>query len=422
MNLSHLLLLPGFVILFKWTALLALGWGLHGALRQRHARWRLLLWRSLLVGGTLLPVLAFLPVPGFQIPVGDRELAPVESTPLLTPANPQNVRLAPTSIPVLSAPPVPSRAVVSPVKMTPPPAGAVSRSWTRVWLVVWVLGFGLGATRLLRWHWELARLRRSTVPPSPELIQLAGQIQRRFGVQREVNVQVSDVIVSPFLCGLTQPVIILPRALLRELGSGEVSALLSHEIAHLRRHDLAWCVAWRWLQAVCWFHPLVWCVPAAHTLACEQEADRLAAGQLPDQESYARLLARLALRVLALPAVETRLTLNGSSQIARRLRHLAQPARTWNWRHTAAGFSRRRCSSSLSPAASLPVTVPPTPKSFPKCSWWCRTSPASLSPAPRCCRMVSGSKARVGWMGMAGAKNYLVRRCPRPRMPRVKRG
>ncbi|MGO8765167.1 MAG: TlpA family protein disulfide reductase, partial [Limisphaerales bacterium] len=50
--------------------------------------------------------------------------------------------------------------------------------------------------------------------------------------------------------------------------------------------------------------------------------------------------ARLALRVLALPAVETKLTLNGSSQIARRLSHLAQKGLgAWNWKHTVAGIS-----------------------------------------------------------------------------------
>ena len=118
-----------------------------------------------------------------------------------------------------------------------------------------------------------------------------------------------------------------------------MSALFSHEIAHLRQHDLVWCVAWRWMKAVCWFHPLVWKIPAAHNLACEQEADRVASGQLADQDSYAQLLARLALRVLALPAVETKLTLNGSSQIAWRLNHLGKKGMdAWNWRYSVAGF------------------------------------------------------------------------------------
>ena len=79
--------------------------------------------------------------------------------------------------------------------------------------------------------------------------------------------------------------------------------------------------------------------PAAHNLACEQEADRVAQGQLADEDSYAQMLARLALRVLALPAVETKLTVNGSSQIARRLNHLGKKGiGHWNWKYSVVGF------------------------------------------------------------------------------------
>ncbi len=206
--------------------------------------------------------------------------------------------------------------------------------------MIWMAGMVWGAARLLRWHWELGRLRRSAAPAAPELQQLARNMQTRFGVAGEVAVQVSEAVGSPFVCGLGRPVILLPRNLVAALEPGELAALLSHELAHLRRHDLAWCVAWRWMQVICWWHPLVWGIPAAHNLACEQEADRLAAAQLGEPEAYPRWLSRLALRVLALPAVETQLTVNGRSQIARRLQHLAHSgAGTWNERHTIMGYA-----------------------------------------------------------------------------------
>jgi hypothetical protein len=191
----------------------------------------------------------------------------------------------------------------------------------------------------LRLHLQLLRLRKETCRPSPDLQQLARQIQVRLKAGREVDVQISEAVTSPFLCGLLKPAIILPPGLAQELSESELVALLSHEIAHLRQNDLAWCVAWRWMKAVCWFHPLVWKVPAVHNLACEQEADRIASRHLAEEDSYSRLLARLALRVLALPAVETKLTLNGNSQIAWRLNHLCQDATdTWSWKHSAAGL------------------------------------------------------------------------------------
>lgn len=131
----------------------------------------------------------------------------------------------------------------------------------------------------------------------------------------------------------------LPRLLAEHLSSGEAAALLGHEIAHLHRHDLFWCMGWRWLNVIGWFHPLMWNIPAAHSLACEEEADRVASVEVADRDSYTQLLAQLALRVVALPVVETRLTMNGSSQIARRLQHLGRPGTgAWSWRHTLVGF------------------------------------------------------------------------------------
>ena len=38
MNLPILVTSPVGVILLRWTCLLALGWGVHGLLRHRHAR------------------------------------------------------------------------------------------------------------------------------------------------------------------------------------------------------------------------------------------------------------------------------------------------------------------------------------------------------------------------------------------------
>jgi beta-lactamase regulating signal transducer with metallopeptidase domain len=285
-----------------------------------------------------LPFLHFVQLPGLKIPVaidaadtsgliGSSSSAsavdPIQSgaSPVVQPA-----QILPATGPASSG-----------GKALPQAASPKRISWNYVLVAIWALGCAFGVHRLVRMQLQLSNLRKSC-RPTLDLQRLARQIQDRLNVRREIDVQISDAVTSPFVCGLLKPAIILPQPLAQQLSQGEMSALLSHEIAHLLGHDLLWCVAWRWMKAVCWFHPLVWPVPAVHSLACEQEADLIASGQVSDRESYAQLLARLALRVLALPAVETKLTLNGSSQIARRLNHLAQEGMsTWSWRHTTAG-------------------------------------------------------------------------------------
>src|ERR1700760_4617942 len=64
MNTSAILL-----ILAQWTALLALGWTAHWLLRERHSRWRLILWRGILCAGLLVPVMQFVPLHLVRIPV-----------------------------------------------------------------------------------------------------------------------------------------------------------------------------------------------------------------------------------------------------------------------------------------------------------------------------------------------------------------
>jgi beta-lactamase regulating signal transducer with metallopeptidase domain/thiol-disulfide isomerase/thioredoxin len=339
MNLPLSFASPVMVILFKWTCLLALGWVVHGLLRRHHAGWRLILWRGILCFGLLLPLLHFFQIPGLKIPIASDAVFPTESASSLSPVAAVNPRQPPVST---SQPPrTPVAASPTSMSANSLPASPTPKrvSWENILLLIWALGCVCGVFRLLRLQLQLSRLRKDACRPSPEHQRLAAQMLVRLNVRRQVEVHISDAVASPFVCGLARPAIILPRMLAQELSPGELAALLSHEIAHVRQHDLVWCVAWRWMKAVCWFHPLVWKVPAVHNLACEQEADRVASGQLPDRDSYAQLLARLALRVLALPAVETELTLNGSSQIARRIIHLGQKSRrSWTWKHSVAGF------------------------------------------------------------------------------------
>jgi beta-lactamase regulating signal transducer with metallopeptidase domain len=346
MNSSSWLLSPIFSVLFKWTCLLAFGWLVHGLLHRRDARWRLILWRSILCFGVLLPWLQFFPVPGIKIPV------PGEFPNEMADNGASAVNVVGSSLPAVAAKPsspaipgaIPTKISTTATRVSVPANSrlisslAKSISWETVVVGIWLLGCIYGLVRLSRLNRQLGRLRRESCEPVPELQQLVAQIRLRLQVRQTVAVHVSDAVTSPFVCGLREPAIILPRTLAQQLPSAEMAALVSHEMAHLRRHDLFWSVAWRWLQAICWFHPLIWKVPAAHNLACEQEADRVAS-DLADRDSYSQMLARLVLRVLALPPLETRLVLNGSSHIARRLNYLGQKGgRAWNWKYSMAAF------------------------------------------------------------------------------------
>lgn len=100
------------------------------------------------------------------------------------------------------------------------------------------------------------------------------------------NIYVCDEVPSPFILGIAKPRIYLPSA----LDEAQRGSVLSHERAHLARHDHWWKPLGFALLAVYWFNPLLW---LAYTLLCrdiELACDERAlcgmdAGQIKDYSS-----------------------------------------------------------------------------------------------------------------------------------------
>ena len=86
---------------------------------------------------------------------------------------------------------------------------------------------------------------------------------------------------TPMLFGIFRPAIILPC---REYSLGEMQAILSHELTHLRRKD----VLVKWLAlivtALHWFNPVVWLVNREIDRACELSCDEAVILDMDGQE------------------------------------------------------------------------------------------------------------------------------------------
>jgi len=327
---------PEAIILLRWTALFALGWLAHQLTRAQHPRWRVILWRGLLCACVAVPLMPFIPAPVLRIPILRAPEVARESPELRSLRGSAASQVGQAALTATQAPTLQS------VGQAKPHAVSMARAFSvrSGLLIAWSLGAVLAAMRLFRLQVQLWRLKRHAQLADELLVKQANEIQNRLKVRRKITIRISETVSSSFLTGLWRPAIIVPATLVRDLSAEEISALLAHEIAHVQRRDLFWCVGWQWARALLWFHPLVWKIPAAHNLACEQEADRIACGQVESSGFYRQLLARLTLRILALPPVETRLALNANSQIAKRLKHLEWGrAGAWNWKRSAIGFA-----------------------------------------------------------------------------------
>ncbi|HEX9220158.1 MAG TPA: M56 family metallopeptidase, partial [Gemmatimonadaceae bacterium] len=94
------------------------------------------------------------------------------------------------------------------------------------------------------------------------------EVSDRLSLEEPPRLLRSEDAKMPFACGVFNPTIVLPA----ECDSWSLDrrrAVLLHELAHVRRHDLVGHTLGRFACAVYWFHPLVW--TAAKQLRSESE-------------------------------------------------------------------------------------------------------------------------------------------------------
>lgn len=113
-------------------------------------------------------------------------------------------------------------------------------------------------------------------------------------LRRTVRVRVSDRITSPLTYGLVRPVILLPRELDPE-DALRLPYVLSHELVHIRRFDVAWKALLAAAACVHWFNPLVWLMVVLANrdleLSCDAQVLRRAGRDV--RADYARTLVSL---------------------------------------------------------------------------------------------------------------------------------
>jgi beta-lactamase regulating signal transducer with metallopeptidase domain len=161
---------------------------------------------------------------------------------------------------------------------------------------IWLAGVFVLAVRLVAGSLGLTRaIQRSSDVPD-DVVRECRATAERLGYRRIVRTRLTSEVSTPCLAGVVRPVLLLPERECEDMRSGDLRAILAHELAHARNHDLAWNLAAHVASILLWFHPLAWRIRAAHAAACDAVCDAVAVDLLGDVVLYGRVLARLALR------------------------------------------------------------------------------------------------------------------------------
>jgi len=88
----------------------------------------------------------------------------------------------------------------------------------------------------------------------------------------------SPAIFEPGVFGLFRPALLVPENLVHQLTPQQLDAILAHELCHVRRRDNLAAAIHTAVEAVFWFHPLVWWLGARlieeRERACDEDVLR----------------------------------------------------------------------------------------------------------------------------------------------------
>jgi bla regulator protein blaR1 len=151
---------------------------------------------------------------------------------------------APAPIPTATAP-LPS--VIEQISQPFPPLPANTPrtpiNLPAVLLCLWSCGFSIV---VFGWARQWLRLRTALRSASPLPLNLP------------IRVMSSPARLEPGVFGVFRPVLLLPEGIADRLSPAQWDAILAHELCHVRRRDNLTASIHMAVEAILWFHPLVW--------------------------------------------------------------------------------------------------------------------------------------------------------------------
>ena len=258
----------------KATILLACAWITAIALRQRSSALRHHVWAAAILASLALPFLALL-LPGWH------SATLGSAATLWSPAHEDAASSSSYAIPSVFVDAVAASPAFNKLAIAA--------------LIVWAFGFSLVLVRLVAGLARLAWISAHAKPIFDEdWMRTVSEFSQFHKLGRSVRLlQCSSPLAMPLTWGILRPVIVLPSGATLWT-EDRCRIVLSHELAHIARHD--------WLLQICaevarcfyWFHPLVWLASARLRQESERASDDavLRSGVAPSH--YASQLLDLA--------------------------------------------------------------------------------------------------------------------------------
>lgn len=285
------LLMPAVLVVVKASVVLLIAFALTSLMLRASATSRHLVWVASLLAMLSIPALAA------WSPIRLAVLPPSWSAAPLPEVLTEDARLAASPVYDSDAPRVPTADVTraartpaagppSSIATTAPMQLSLASAMLIAWAAVVVallgwLAFGALSVRRI--------VRGATSLDAAEWQDRMIDIADRFELATMPRLLRADGVTMPFACGVRTPTIVLP-AECEAWSSERRTAVLLHELAHIRRRDIIGHTLGRVVCALYWFNPLAWMAAKRLRAESERACDDLALGCGTRASDYAEHL------------------------------------------------------------------------------------------------------------------------------------
>ncbi len=149
----------------------------------------------------------------------------------------------------------------------------------------WICGFlPVIGMWWMRWRRVAALVRAAQPLAQGREVEALRQLEQACGARASVPLLVSHESMEPGIFGIVHPVLLWPEGISQHLPDAHLRSILAHELEHVLRRDNLAAALHMLVEAVFWFHPVIWWVGSElveeRERACDEQVLRL--GNQPD--------------------------------------------------------------------------------------------------------------------------------------------
>ncbi|HEY2168635.1 MAG TPA: TIGR03435 family protein [Candidatus Angelobacter sp.] len=150
--------------------------------------------------------------------------------------------------------------------------GILAAAWACGFVAVLMVWFA-------RWRRVSAGIRNTAPLREGREVKALRRLEQAGGIRRKIEIFLSRASLEPGILGIVKPMLVWPQGISDRLDDAHLEAILAHEVWHVRRNDNLAAAIHMVVEAVFWFHPLVWWLGARmvdeRERACDEEVLQL---------------------------------------------------------------------------------------------------------------------------------------------------